>query len=481
MIGFFPNIYPDELFYSWIARYYQRSGYSAYRYAIADVFTGPNVKPSIEFVSRLNDDAKEVITGMLSMEQIIRFHTMYPAYSAFLPLDRRIKSYETVRDTRSDVDDVLMIPNSACPRFVRYCPMCVKEDREKYGETYMHCEHQVRGIDICFRHRCYLVNTGIPIKGNSAPRLYVMENEIDMETDEHSVPDERQIQLAEYVLQVLRSAQVPLTEQASRSELGLFFHHQIAGTCYSTARGASCHIKQLADDYNVFHPDDTKEPWYLQKVLEGKKTSLIDVCRLALFLGISAQELIEMKVPDKSPEEEFDARVRSFRKRGLSYPAIAKVMGVSLTTVSLIGRKKKVRRQHAPNRKGGPKTRDWERMDAEMFPKVKQAVRDIFFGADGRPHRVNLTAVRKAVGLKEGQLQMMPKCLAEVIRYHENQQHYWAREVIWAIDTIRQEDGILNWKHVRDLTNIRKTDLLSCMDELKDISSVHYKTVQEVI
>ena len=32
MITFFPELYKDELFYSWISRYYQRSGYPAYTY-----------------------------------------------------------------------------------------------------------------------------------------------------------------------------------------------------------------------------------------------------------------------------------------------------------------------------------------------------------------------------------------------------------------------------------------------------------------
>ena len=30
MIGFLPEIYPDELFYSWIARYHLRSGYDSF-------------------------------------------------------------------------------------------------------------------------------------------------------------------------------------------------------------------------------------------------------------------------------------------------------------------------------------------------------------------------------------------------------------------------------------------------------------------
>ena len=36
MIGFMPDFYPDELVYSLLARYYQRSGYLAYIHAARD-------------------------------------------------------------------------------------------------------------------------------------------------------------------------------------------------------------------------------------------------------------------------------------------------------------------------------------------------------------------------------------------------------------------------------------------------------------
>ena len=39
MISFFPEVYPDELLYSWFARYGVRTGYTNYRAIADDLFT----------------------------------------------------------------------------------------------------------------------------------------------------------------------------------------------------------------------------------------------------------------------------------------------------------------------------------------------------------------------------------------------------------------------------------------------------------
>ena len=38
MIAFFPELYEDELAYSWFSRYYTKSGYLSLRYALDDLY-----------------------------------------------------------------------------------------------------------------------------------------------------------------------------------------------------------------------------------------------------------------------------------------------------------------------------------------------------------------------------------------------------------------------------------------------------------
>ena len=83
MIAFFPEIYPDELLYSQLARYHAKSGYMIYRSTAEDLFMNPTVRPEIDFVNRLSLDALNNITRTVSIESIIEKHTMF-ASATFL-------------------------------------------------------------------------------------------------------------------------------------------------------------------------------------------------------------------------------------------------------------------------------------------------------------------------------------------------------------------------------------------------------------
>lgn len=58
-IAYFPEVYPDELVYSVLARYYVHSGYSAYIFCAEDVFVNKKLSPDKEFVNALKPEVLE--------------------------------------------------------------------------------------------------------------------------------------------------------------------------------------------------------------------------------------------------------------------------------------------------------------------------------------------------------------------------------------------------------------------------------------
>ena len=62
MIAVFPTIYPDELLYSQLARFYARSGYPGYTFAAEDLFENKTVRPDIEFLNAYTPEALHLIT-----------------------------------------------------------------------------------------------------------------------------------------------------------------------------------------------------------------------------------------------------------------------------------------------------------------------------------------------------------------------------------------------------------------------------------
>lgn len=468
MIGFLPEIYPDELIYSWLARYYCRTGYAAYIDAIADFYEKRTIRPDVEFINRLNKEAKGIITDVEPMEKLVLNHTMFPYYGRFLDAGRRKKAFQCMVRQEGDAHNhnLLAIPvnRSGSVRYVRYCPVCVAEDRAKYGETFIHRVHQLVGVDICCQHRCKLKDSVIPIMGKAAPRLYVIDDEIvDMEVE--PAESEMELHLGEYTTEVFLADM----DMGNAAEIGTFLHSKLANTPYVSVRGEQRNISLFYQDYEGYYQDFPKhkvmELWQIQKIFNGYRKNAYEICQIAMFLKISVGELVHRRLPEKTQEQIFDEKVRELHGQGLSYPQIAEQLEASINVVKPIGAKRYGNqgkpRQHSG--KGGVKGYNWTQIDKDTLPAVKDATRKIYTGDGGRPHRVNAYAVGKELGISDRRLKMMRQCMAVIESYQETQEQYWAREVVWAVHQVQKDGEILVWRRIRDLTNMRRKDFEACL------------------
>ena len=65
---------------------------------------------------------------------------------------------------------------------------------------------------------------------------------------------------------------------------------------------------------------------------------------------------------------------------------------------------------------------------------------------------------------------------------YKRQAQYWAKEVVWAVNKILNEGQVLNWKHIRNLTNMKKQNFSLCLPEIKKIvSDGAYRQIKNVI
>lgn len=195
MIGFMPEIYHDELLYSRFARYYEKSGYMAYIFSAEDLFQNKNERPDIEFINKLTEDAQSVIHKKMSADEAIMNHTMFPYYGRFLSRERRNEAYFALLNTDGNYRNLLPIPKAKKQRFLRYCPICVNRDRDKYGETYWHRIHQMQSVDICPIHFCVLQNTDVAIRSTASPRFSAAENVIKDFEQIEVVEDEKVLKM----------------------------------------------------------------------------------------------------------------------------------------------------------------------------------------------------------------------------------------------------------------------------------------------
>jgi len=469
VITFFPEVYPDELIYSQLARCYVKAGYPAYIYMAEDFFQDKKVRPDIEFINTLTPTALQIATKKKTIEDIVLKHTMFPYYGRFISKERRNKAYQALIGMKGNYNNLLPKVKSCQDRFLRYCPMCVSEDRDKFGETYWHRKHQIVGINVCPIHRCYLKNSGVAISAKASPMLYHAEGVIPQKDNVEMVGNKIEYEVSEYVAAVF---QLDLDIDSDVS-IGEFLHSRMIGAKYCSARGKKRYMELLHKDfisyYEKLSENRITELWQLQKIFTNDRSNFVDVCLLAYFLKISVDDLVNMKVPDVPQDEVFDAEIKRLHEKGLKYPEIAKRLGMSYNSVKTIGNGRYGKYKHRKEnpKKGGVRERDWTKLDDEYLPLVQKAIQRIENDEMSMPKKVTVIGIERDVGLPEGSMKKMPKCKAEVKNHSIPQEQLWAKKVVWAVQKIQAEGQPLNWKHIRNLTNMRNENFQACKPYLE--------------
>ncbi|AKA71488.1 TnsD family Tn7-like transposition protein [Clostridium scatologenes] len=154
MLHFFTDPYKDELIYSAIARYHYYTGNIDYKDTLEELFGKRTIIPSLEIGSNIEALAKN-LGGKYTAAYIINKHTIFPFYSLFLPSKRKKQILKEIKlqDGNGLYTRLGIIAGSICVKAgIYYCPLCAKADKGKYGEVYIHREHQLQGILVCHKH-----------------------------------------------------------------------------------------------------------------------------------------------------------------------------------------------------------------------------------------------------------------------------------------------------------------------------------------
>ena len=109
MITYLPEIYPDELVYSWFCRYFVHSGYLTHKAALQDILQNRHNNPSKEFLGHLTPDILTAIKRMYPIDKIIIEHTMFPQYARFIPLEQRKNTLYSIGNDFCDVHHLFAV------------------------------------------------------------------------------------------------------------------------------------------------------------------------------------------------------------------------------------------------------------------------------------------------------------------------------------------------------------------------------------
>lgn len=161
MIKRVPLIYPNESVYSWLSRLYSQSGYLFHKHFASEIFVSKGVRVDFNFINIFNTSFRKIVKTTIGFKELLLNHTLFKYYGRFINVEERKIVYELGIHNRELLSKHLHILSKKDNYYLRYCPKCVCEDREKYGECYFHIEHQIYDIHICPIHNVELVNTSI--------------------------------------------------------------------------------------------------------------------------------------------------------------------------------------------------------------------------------------------------------------------------------------------------------------------------------
>ena len=334
MTGVYLNAYEDELCYSVFARYFIQRGYLVYRSVAEDLFVNPNAKPNIELCNLLTDQCQNQLGAM---EHFILEHSLFNYYRAFLSREKQSAVWDMAMamDIKK-LSNALPLPKSKYIRYLRYCPVCVSEDRCQYGEAYWHRSHQLYGISVCHKHGCRLLDSDTPITSNGSPALITAEESISDLPCPLEMADSIEIRLAKYAATILA------TPATSHAPIGDYLHHRLRGTKYLSVRGAKRYVATLTNDFCEYYKDldllGFNKEWQMEKMFNNQRFNPFEICLVGMYLDISPSEVVKRNmVCINDVVGEFDRKVIQLKQQGLNYRQISNKLGMSYDYCKSIG------------------------------------------------------------------------------------------------------------------------------------------------
>ena len=417
---YLPEIYPDELVYSWLSRYFVYSGCTNNRMLLSQLLYSKSNNPSIEFIGHLNEAAEQQITQVYSMDNLILNHTMFPQYARFMPADKRDVALAELKRYCDPHKVFTILPRNEGELWLKYCPQCATEDRKKYGETYWHRTHQIRNIMICPIHKCKLVNSEVDIRSEKIfafnPAEMAIKNVIPVLVD-----DVGQIKFAKYVSGLFNMN----IANSNESNIKAVIYNAITKTKY--VKGKHRKMAQFSQDLQSYFMEvgmnTIASIYQIQKVMLGESNEFTTICQIAYFLNINPTELLESDVTEEKVLQEQESHY-------IKNCAIA----------------------------------DWKKFDIENVVRFEEFCKGVYDGASndsGRPERVSEKMVYKFLGITSYGFKNMPKCMAVYERYAESYEESWARKIVWAYKKLKQEKGekFIYWTELRRLSGVKKESL----------------------
>jgi hypothetical protein len=312
MLSFFPKPYSDEILYSTLARYYIRSGNRSPKLTQQELFNSNHAIATVDLPSSLEVLAANLsLVSQITVEDLIRNYTLYPFYAAFLPQARSQQIFEAMQsDQGEDIHNRIGIRASSIklPKFFRFCPQCIENDRSQYGELYWHRVHQVPGVLVCPDHAEVLQSSAVLLQGFN-------RHEYHAASSDNCIPNQIRQNFSEKTLEVLlllaQDVQFLLVNELPSKDISWFSKQYtllLIEQGLATATGR-VHQRQLIDRFIYFYGrqalevldstvDNNDDCNWLSNIVRKHRKAFHPIRHLLMirFLGVPIAEFFHDRV-----------------------------------------------------------------------------------------------------------------------------------------------------------------------------------------
>lgn len=319
MIRYLPQIYEEELLFSFLSRLYTHSPYTTSSTFKKSILRRETEAVDYTFYNCFNEETAELLDKKFGIENLIKKHTLVPFYSAFYSREAKNEILKKAIWLEPNISKSLAYPTEHCG-YVRYCPICIKGS----GEPYFTREAQIMGADFCPRHFCRYRNANLKVDKEK----YISFKSLDQIDFDFSIPkmiseSDINIKVSAYVSDFVRAEQ----NYNCDIPIGSFLTSKIENTKYVSSRGAQRNLDLLLSDMGSFY--EGLEYYKINKsrlanILRNRYMNVFDILLIALFLGIKTDELLHPILPEKSQSELFDEKVNELYRGGMNISRIAR-------------------------------------------------------------------------------------------------------------------------------------------------------------
>lgn len=179
---FFPTPYPDEILYSILARYHERSGNITTVQTAMDLFGRENNIPTVLLPNRIEDLVQNLPRGSIfTADYLLKNHSLFYYFVAFISGEKAGAVRKIIERGNASVAMLKLgmhTPLAKTNQYLRFCVTCFEKDKLEFGEPYWHRIHQIPGIEICPIHgNMQLMNSSIEIVHREGAKYEAANNE----------------------------------------------------------------------------------------------------------------------------------------------------------------------------------------------------------------------------------------------------------------------------------------------------------------